>query len=181
MNFSDKDFNVDQLFSNNKGFNGEVDLNSLSGILKSQFEQKKTLSRTPEEEIMLLDELKPADPTEAVGFPTFEEMIEEIDAVSEDEFSDFKYSESTIVQELLKHCEDTYVKHYASKIEPVEFIFEKDLDVNFFTNSALTYLTRYGKKEGFKEADLFKAMHFCIIALHYTRVMKERGLINEVK
>ncbi len=94
---------------------------------------------------------------------------------------DVKYSEYQIYSEALTHALSTYKSHYASEIEPLEFIFEKDLDVNFFINSALTYQARYGKKKGHNERDLLKAIHFLVIAVHYTRELKKRGLINETK
>lgn len=91
----------------------------------------------------------------------------------------FKYSEDEILREIIKHCEKTYSEHYANAIEAAEFIFEKNLDVGFFIDSALTYLARYGKKEGHNEKDLHKAIHFIVIAIHYSRILKERGLISE--
>jgi hypothetical protein len=55
--------------------------------------------------------------------------------------------------------------HYKAKIECWDFIAANDLD--FFQGSAISYITRFKKKDGLR--DLQKAQHFIekMIEIHY--------------
>lgn len=100
---------------------------------------------------------------------------------SPDEYdTEVKYDERRIFAEALQHALSTYKSHYAFDIEPVEFIFAKDRNVDFFINSAFTYIARYGKKKGMNERDLFKAIHFLVIAIYYTRILKGQDEVQQI-
>ena len=79
---------------------------------------------------------------------------------------DYKFNEGEILKEIQKYVDSTYEQHYATgKIQSTEFILDTGHGLGFTIGNILKYAQRYGKKDGFNEKDLFKVIHYAIIAL----------------
>ena len=79
---------------------------------------------------------------------------------------DYKFNESEILKEIQKYVDSTYQQHYAAgKIQSTEFIVDISHGLGFTIGNIIKYAQRYGKKDGFNRNDLFKVIHYAIIAL----------------
>ena len=79
---------------------------------------------------------------------------------------DYKFNEKEILEEIQKYVDSTYEQHYATgKIQSTEFILDSCHGLGFTIGNILKYDQRYGKKDGFNRKDLFKVIHYAIIAL----------------
>jgi hypothetical protein len=79
---------------------------------------------------------------------------------------DYKFNEKEILEEIQKYVDSTYQQHYATgKIQSTEFIVDNGHGLGFTIGNILKYAQRYGKKDGFNRKDLFKVIHYAIIAL----------------
>ena len=79
---------------------------------------------------------------------------------------EYKFNEKEILKEIQKYVDSTYEQHYATgKIQSTEFILDSGHGLGFTIGNILKYAQRYGKKDGFNEKDLFKVIHYAIIAL----------------
>ena len=79
---------------------------------------------------------------------------------------DYKFNEKEILEEIQKYVDSTYQQHYATgKIQTTEFIVDNGHGLGFTIGNILKYAQRYGKKDGFNRKDLFKVIHYAIIAL----------------
>ena len=80
---------------------------------------------------------------------------------------EYKFDEKEILKEIQKYVDSTYEQHYATgKIQSTEFILDSGHGLGFTIGNILKYSQRYGKKVGFNKKDLFKVIHYAIIALH---------------
>ena len=80
---------------------------------------------------------------------------------------EYKFDEDEILKEIQKYIDSTYEQHYATgKIQSTEFILDSGHGLGFTIGNILKYSQRYGKKDGFNKKDLFKVIHYAIIALH---------------
>lgn len=59
----------------------------------------------------------------------------------------------------------TYASHYANRIQATDYIEAIDLGRGFYLGNAIKYVSRYGKKNGFNEADLMKAIHYLYLEM----------------
>ena len=79
---------------------------------------------------------------------------------------DYKFNEDEILKEIQKYVDSTYEQHYATgKIQSTEFILDTGHGLGFTIGNIIKYAQRYGKKDGFNKKDLFKVIHYAIIAL----------------
>ena len=79
---------------------------------------------------------------------------------------DYKFNEGEILKEIQKYVDSTYEQHYATgKIQSTEFILDTGHGLGFTIGNIIKYAQRYGKKDGFNKKDLFKVIHYAIIAL----------------
>ena len=79
---------------------------------------------------------------------------------------EYKFNEKEILEEIQKYVDSTYEQHYATgKIQSTEFILDSGHGLGFTIGNILKYAQRYGKKDGFNRKDLFKVIHYAIIAL----------------
>ena len=61
----------------------------------------------------------------------------------------------------------TYSQHYSkNKIQTTEFVFDAGHGEGFCMGNIIKYAQRYGKKDGFNRADIFKILHYALMALH---------------
>lgn len=78
----------------------------------------------------------------------------------------YKYDENTIQDELIDYIDDTYAEHYAkNKLQATEVIIDSGHGMSFVLGNILKYTQRYGHKGGRNRKDLFKILHYCIIAI----------------
>jgi hypothetical protein len=84
---------------------------------------------------------------------------------------EFKYSEDKTLKLLEEYVASTYSQHYTSADDPARIqVF--DLWDSFGTlqttcrDTAIKYLSRYGKKEGKNSKDLLKAIHYILIMIY---------------
>ena len=79
---------------------------------------------------------------------------------------EYKFNENEILKEIQKYVDSTYEQHYATgKIQSTEFIIDISHGLGFTIGNIIKYAQRYGKKDGFNRKDLFKVIHYAIIAL----------------
>mgnify|MGYP000406732515 CR=1 FL=1 len=83
---------------------------------------------------------------------------------------DFKFSEDRILADLQEYVEATYDSHYAQtkSYQATEIIIDQGHGTGFCMGNIMKYAQRYGKKDGFNRKDLFKVIHYAIIALSDT-------------
>ena len=80
---------------------------------------------------------------------------------------EYKFNEDKILKEIQTYVDSTYDQHYATgKIQSTEFILDTGHGLGFTIGNIIKYAQRYGKKDGFNEKDLFKVIHYAIIALY---------------
>jgi hypothetical protein len=83
------------------------------------------------------------------------------------ERSKYKYSEDNIIAELLAYVNATYDEHYSlNKFQATEFIIDSGHGEGFCMGNIMKYAQRYGKKDGKNRKDLFKVLHYAIMAVH---------------
>jgi hypothetical protein len=82
-----------------------------------------------------------------------------------------KYNEKKSLKEIEKYIESTYGQHYVGKNEfqIQDLLHSIDIAVPFCQASAMKYLARLGKKEGFNRTDLLKAAHYVILLMHFSK------------
>ncbi|NBW34127.1 MAG: DUF3310 domain-containing protein [Cytophagia bacterium] len=80
---------------------------------------------------------------------------------------DYKYSEDRLLEELRDYIDATYDQHYSqNKFQATEFIMDSGHGDGFCIGNIMKYAQRYGKKDGYNRKDLFKVLHYGIMALH---------------
>ena len=82
----------------------------------------------------------------------------------------WKYNEEDLLREVRDYIGSTCNQHYSAgdnKIQTLDLI-ESVGDAEPFTRSnAIKYLSRYDKK-GTARADIMKAIHYCVLLLHFS-------------
>ena len=80
---------------------------------------------------------------------------------------DYKFNEDENINELKKHIDSTYDSHYSKEqFQATEFIVDGGHGTGFCIGNIMKYAQRYGKKDGFNRADIFKILHYALMALH---------------
>ena len=94
----------------------------------------------------------------------------------------YKFSEGELLQELESYINNTYTQHYnKNKFQATEFIVDSGHGMGFSLGNILKYAQRYGKKNGHDKNDLFKVLHYGIIALHVNDLNNGEIEVNETK
>jgi hypothetical protein len=94
--------------------------------------------------------------------------------------SKFRFSEDKILAEVSKYIESTYAGHYVGELAGKKKEEIQTIDVwqtlgsldTTSRDTAIKYLMRYGKKEGFNKKDLLKAIHYIILLWYATQESK---------
>ena len=83
----------------------------------------------------------------------------------------FRYSEDDFLKEVLEYIGTTYQGHYVGKEELQTTDVWDTLGSAATTtrDTAIKYLMRYGKKEGYNKKDLLKAVHYIVLLAHFTK------------
>ena len=81
-----------------------------------------------------------------------------------------KDNENESLKEIEKYIESTYGQHYVGKNEfqIQDLLHSIDIAVPFCQASAMKYLARLGKKNGFNRTDLLKAAHYIILMMYFS-------------
>ena len=81
-----------------------------------------------------------------------------------------RYDEKASLKEIEKYIESTYGQHYVGKNEfqIQDLLHSIDIAVPFCQASAMKYLARLGKKNGFNRTDLLKAAHYIILMMYFS-------------
>lgn len=82
-----------------------------------------------------------------------------------------KYEEDKFLKELEKHIKNTYSEHYSGSIQPAEFIMSNADTLDYLRGNVIKYAFRYGRKNGYDNKDLFKAIHFMMMMAKYSKDM----------
>lgn len=79
----------------------------------------------------------------------------------------YKYNEDELILELAHYINKTYSQHYSqNNFQATEFIIDSGHGEGFCIGNILKYAQRYGKKNGYDRKDLFKVIHYALMALH---------------
>ena len=84
----------------------------------------------------------------------------------------YKFNEDKILQEIKAYIDSTYDQHYSQgKYQATDMIIDAGHGEGFCIGNIMKYAMRYGKKDGKNSDDLFKIIHYAIIALY---LLKEK-------
>ena len=86
----------------------------------------------------------------------------------------YRYNEEQIINELKAYVDKTYDAHYShNKFQASEFIMDSGHGEGFCIGNVMKYAQRYGKKQGRNRNDLFKIVHYGIMAIYNHDKYKE--------
>ena len=78
----------------------------------------------------------------------------------------YKYLENEILDKVKDYIDGTYNQHYAKgKYQATDMILDTGHGEGFCMGNILKYAMRYGKKNGKNRDDLYKIIHYAIIAI----------------
>ena len=78
----------------------------------------------------------------------------------------YKFNEDNIIQQIQRYIDRTYERHYAQgKYQATDMIIDAGHGEGFAVGNIIKYAMRYGKKDN-KQAELYKIIHYAIIALY---------------
>jgi len=93
-----------------------------------------------------------------------------------------KYNEEVILKEIYDYVMSTYQGHYVGKGEIQTFDVWDTLGIasELCQGTALKYIMRLGKKEGYNKKDILKAIHYLILLVYFLEKNgKIEGSTNE--
>ena len=93
----------------------------------------------------------------------------------------FRFNEDKILGEALTYLESTYAGHYVGELAGREQNNIQTIDVwqtlgsvdTTCRDTAIKYLMRYGKKDGYNRKDLLKAIHYIVLLWYFTQETKD--------
>ena len=79
----------------------------------------------------------------------------------------YKFNEDKIIKQIQNHIDDTYNQHYSNqKYQATDMILDAGHGEGFVMGNIMKYAMRYGKKKGHNDLDLYKIIHYAIIAIY---------------
>ena len=80
-----------------------------------------------------------------------------------------RFNEDKTIEKLKEYIEGTYNQHYVGNggIQPFDVWETLGISQEMCQGTAIKYLMRLGRKEGYNEKDLLKAMHYIVLLMHY--------------
>lgn len=93
----------------------------------------------------------------------------------------YKFNEDALLDEFRQYIDSTYKGHYGKgHIQILEVVFDDEDGLGFCRGNAIKYLRRYGKKAGRNRDDLWKALHYTLLAIrvHDTETRNTKGQEN---
>ena len=92
------------------------------------------------------------------------------------EMMNYKFNEDTILNTIKSYIGNTYNQHYANgKYQATDMIVDSGHGEGFCMGNIMKYAMRYGKKEGHNDTDLYKIVHYAIIAIHLNDKEQDNG------
>ena len=86
----------------------------------------------------------------------------------------YKFNEDNIIQQIQRYVDKTYEKHYAyGDYQATDVIFDNGHGEGFCIGNIIKYAMRYGKKNGYNQADLLKIIHYAIMAIHLQDIQND--------
>lgn len=90
---------------------------------------------------------------------------------------EFRFNEDKILQQVFDYIKTTYAGHYVGELAGKKKEEIQTIDVwqtlgsldTTSRDTAIKYLMRYGKKEGFNKKDLLKSIHYIILLWYATQ------------
>ena len=78
----------------------------------------------------------------------------------------YKFKEKEILEIIKTYIDTTYTQHYSNgKYQATDMIIDAGHGEGFAVGNIMKYAMRYGKKDN-KQAELYKIIHYAIIALY---------------
>ena len=88
----------------------------------------------------------------------------------------YKFNEDKILNSIKSYIGNTYNQHYANgKYQATDMIVDSGHGEGFCMGNIMKYAMRYGKKEGHNDTDLYKIVHYAIIAIHLNDKEQDDG------
>ena len=79
---------------------------------------------------------------------------------------EYKFNEENIIQQVQRYVDGTYDRHYAQgKYQATDMIIDAGHGKGFCMGNIMKYAMRIGKKDGKNNLDLYKIIHYAIIAI----------------
>lgn len=95
----------------------------------------------------------------------------------------FKYSETDFLEEVSEHIKSTYSQYYVNVDGGQVFDLATPEELLPFAKySAISYLKRFGLKDGFNKKDLLKTVHYIAMMAHAADLLNpQQESKNEIK
>ena len=78
----------------------------------------------------------------------------------------YKFNEKNTIEQIKRYVDSTYERHYGyGKYQATDMIIDAGHGEGFTVGNIMKYAMRYGKKDN-KKAELYKIIHYSIIALY---------------
>ena len=88
----------------------------------------------------------------------------------------YKFNEDKIINEVKAYIGNTYDQHYANgKYQATDMIIDSGYGEGFCLGNIMKYAMRFGKKHGKNNLDLYKIIHYAIIALYINNKEQDDG------
>ena len=89
----------------------------------------------------------------------------------------YKFNEDKSIEVLSNYIKSTYKEHYAKdkKYQATDMIFDSGYGEGFCLGNIMKYAMRFGKKDGKNNLDLYKIIHYAIIALYVNNKEQDNG------
>ena len=88
----------------------------------------------------------------------------------------YKFNEDKILNELKAYVGNTYDQHYANgKYQATDMIIDSGYGEGFCLGNIMKYAMRFGKKNGKNNLDLYKIVHYAIIAIYVNNKEQDNG------
>lgn len=91
----------------------------------------------------------------------------------------YRYKEEMFLKDLEEYIKSTYDQHYVGKDQLQVVDIWDDMGSAWTTcrDTAMKYLKRYGRKNGFNQKDLLKAAHYIVLMSYFA----EKNNMNDVQ
>ena len=88
----------------------------------------------------------------------------------------YTFNEDKIINEVKAYIGNTYDQHYANgKYQATDMIIDSGYGEGFCLGNIMKYAMRFGKKHGKNNLDLYKIIHYAIIALYINNKEQDDG------
>lgn len=81
----------------------------------------------------------------------------------------YKYNEDKSIDKIIEFVRSTYGQHYVGDqdVQTIDVWNSLGIANSVCRGTAIKYLMRFGKKEGYNEKDLLKAIHYIILLMNF--------------